>query len=375
MNNSRVDLVRPWAAKHWLEAATCSLTLGNKVAADGVMTAMLLFIPLAVMGRLFDLGAVFTFVCAALSCVPLSYRLGQATEEVGTRLGRVTGGLLNATFGNAAELIISIAAVNHDLLIVVRMTIIGSVLGQLLLVLGTSLLLAGLKYRELIFSRALVQTNFTLIVIATLAIGLPTVLLALAPEKAAASASFLTPGLCILLLLIYGITVVFTLRRQPMEENQEGANWPLSKGLLLLVASTSGIVLVSALLVSSILPFVEATGISQAFIGLIVIPLFENVVDHIVAISVALKNKIDMSITISVGSASQVACMVLPVIVLASMVMGRPLGLIFAPVELLSLGVGVLLMIPVLLDGLSNWLEGAQLLTCYTILALVLWAL
>ncbi len=375
MNNSRVDLVRPWAAKHWLEAATCSLTLGNKVAADGVMTAMLLFIPLAVMGRLFDLGAVFTFVCAALSCVPLSYRLGQATEEVGTRLGRVTGGLLNATFGNAAELIISIAAVNHDLVIVVRMTIIGSVLGQLLLVLGTSLLLAGLKYRELIFSRALVQTNFTLIVIATLAIGLPTVLLALAPEKAAASASFLTPGLCILLLLIYGITVVFTLRRQPMEENQEGANWPLSKGLLLLVASTSGIVLVSALLVSSILPFVEATGISQAFIGLIVIPLFENVVDHIVAISVALKNKIDMSITISVGSASQVACMVLPVIVLASMVMGRPLGLIFAPVELLSLGVGVLLMIPVLLDGLSNWLEGAQLLTCYTILALVLWAL
>tara|TARA_Y100000031_G_scaffold52571_1_gene60133 strand:+ start:291 stop:1310 length:1020 start_codon:yes stop_codon:yes gene_type:complete len=339
------------------------------------MTAMLLFIPLAVMGRLFDLGAVFTFVCAALSCVPLSYRLGQATEEVGTRLGRVTGGLLNATFGNAAELIISIAAVNHDLVIVVRMTIIGSVLGQLLLVLGTSLLLAGLKYRELIFSRALVQTNFTLIVIATLAIGLPTVLLALAPEKAAASASFLTPGLCILLLLIYGITVVFTLRRQPMEENQEGANWPLSKGLLLLVASTSGIVLVSALLVSSILPFVEATGISQAFIGLIVIPLFENVVDHIVAISVALKNKIDMSITISVGSASQVACMVLPVIVLASMVMGRPLGLIFAPVELLSLGVGVLLMIPVLLDGLSNWLEGAQLLTCYTILALVLWAL
>jgi Ca2+:H+ antiporter len=339
------------------------------------MNVMLLFIPLAIMGRLFDLGGVFTFVCSALSCVPLSYRLGQATEEVGTRLGPVTGGLLNATFGNAAELIISIAALNHGLLIIVRMTIIGSILGQLLLVLGTSLLLAGLKYRELSFSRALIQTNFTLIVIAMLAIGLPSVLVALAPEKAAASASFLTPALSILLLLIYGTTVVFTLRRQPREENEEGPNWPLSKGLILLVVSTGGIVVVSELLVSSILPFVEATDISQVFIGLIVIPLFGNVVDHIVAISVALKNKMDMSMTISVGSAAQVACMVLPAIVLASMVMGRPLGLIFAPVELLSLGVGVLLMIPVLLDGFSNWLEGAQLLTCYTILALVLWAL
>jgi Ca2+:H+ antiporter len=367
--------VRPEAAKRWIEALIPYLTLGNRVAPGGVMNVMLLFVPLAVMGRLFDLGAVFTFVCAALSCVPLSYRLGQATEEVGSRLGPVSGGLLNATFGNAAELIISIAALNHGLLILVRMTIIGSILGQLLLVLGTSLLLAGLRYRELGFSRALVQTNFTLIVIAMLVIGLPSVLVAMAPEKAEASASLLTPALCILLLLIYGFTVVFTLRRQTMDEDEEAPKWPLSKGLLLLGASTGGIVLVSELLVSSVLPFVEATNISEVFIGLIVIPIFGNVVDHIVAISVAMKNKMDMSITISVGSASQVACLVLPVVVLSSILMGRPLGLLFAPVELLALGMGLLLMIPVLLDGISNWLEGAQLLTCYGILALVLFAL
>ena len=145
--------------------------------------------------------------------------------------------------------------------------------------------------------------------------------------------------------------------------------------MLVLGASTGGIVLVSELLVGSIMPFVEETGISQVFIGLILIPIFGNVVDHIVAISVALKNRMDLSLTISIGSAAQVACLVLPSIVLISIAMGQPLGLVFTPVELLSLGAGLALMVPVLLDGDSNWLEGAELLTCYLILAVVLWAL
>ena len=132
---------------------------------------------------------------------------------------------------------------------------------------------------------------------------------------------------------------------------------------------------ISEVLVDNILPFVEATGISQVFIGVILIPIFGNVVDHIVAISVALKNRMDLSLTISVGSAAQIACMVLPSIVLVSLAMGQPLGLIFTPIELLALGVGLALMVPVLLDGHSNWLEGAELLTCYLILAAVLWVL
>ena len=133
-------------------------------------------------------------------------------------------------------------------------------------------------------------------------------------------------------------------------------------------------ILISELLVGNIMPFVEVTGISEIFIGLILIPIFGNVVDHIVAITVALKNKMDLSLTISVGSAAQVACMVVPVIGIVSMAMGQPMGLVFAPIELIALGVGLLLMIPVLLDGHSNWLEGTQLLTCYLILAAVLWA-
>ena len=337
-----------------------------------VSNLMLAFVPLGIAGEHLGFGGIFVFACSALACVPLSYRLGQATEALGSRLGPVSGGLLNATFGNAAELIISIFALSHGLMIVVRTALIGSILGQLLLVLGTSLLLAGLKHGSLRFSRSLVQINFTLMAIAFVAIGLPALLLATSPERGEASASFLTPTLAVLLLIIYGFAVLFSLRSQPVEDDEDGPRWSSRKALLVLAASTGGMILISELLVGSILPFVEETGISQVFIGLILIPIFGNVVDHIVAITVALKNKMDLSLTISVGSAAQIACLVLPIIVLVSFAMGQTSGLVFAPIELVAFALGLLLLVPVLLDGLSNWLEGTQLLTCYLILAAVL---
>jgi len=142
---------------------------------------------------------------------------------------------------------------------------------------------------------------------------------------------------------------------------------------VVLGASTGGMIGISELMVGSIAPFIEQTGWSQFFIGLILIPIFSNVVDHIVAITVALKNKMDLSLTISVGSAAQVACMVLPAVVLIAYAMGLPNAFVFEPIELIAYAAALLLMIPVLLDGLSNWLEGAELLTCYTVLAAVLW--
>ena len=351
-----------------------TLKWGSVINRETIMNGMLVFIPLTIVGTWLDMSPVMVFTCAAVSCVGLSYRLGQATESIGSRLGPVAGGLLNATFGNAAELVISIMALQHGLFIVVRTGLIGSILGQLLLVLGTSLLLAGLKYRNLGFSRTLVQINFTLMILALVVIGLPSVMKAMKLEEAQAGAGLLTPILCALLLIIYTFAVVFSLRRQPEEQGDEGARWALRKGLFILVASTGGIVLISELLVGSILPFVESTGISQVFIGLILIPIFSNVVDHIVAISVALKNRMDLSLTISVGSAKQVACLILPAVVLIGFAMGKGQGLIFTPIELISLGAGLLLMVPVLLDGESNWLEGAELLTCYLILGVVLWS-
>ena len=148
---------------------------------------------------------------------------------------------------------------------------------------------------------------------------------------------------------------------------------PSGRGCRYWSASTGGIVLVSEMLVGSIFPFVESTGISQVFIGLILIPIFGNVVDHIVAISVAMKNRMDLSLTISVGSAAQVACLILPAIVLIGFATGQSAGLVFTPIELIALAAGLFLMVPVLLDGESNWLEGAELLTCYLILGVVLW--
>ena len=340
-----------------------------------VMNAMLVFVPLTVVGEWAGAWPFFVFACSALSCVVLSFRLGQATESLGAKLGPVSGGLLNATFGNASELIITVMALKEGLFVVVRTSLIGSVLGQLLLVLGTSLLLAGLKYKSLGFSRSLVQINFTLMILALVAIGLPSILAATGTENAQASASFLTPTLAALLLIIYGAAVVFSLKGQPSEDDVvAGYRWTNLKGLVVLAAATGGIVVVSEYLVGSILPFVDETGISQVFIGLILIPIFSNVVDHIVAITVALKNRMDLSLTVSVGSAAQVACLVLPTVVLIAFAMGKSAGLVFTPLELASLGIGLVLMVPVLLDGESNWLEGAELLTCYFILAAVLWA-
>ena len=346
-------------------------TLSPAAAAN----ALLVFVPLALVAEFFSLGPVFIFTSSALSCIALSYWLGQSTEALGARLGPVAGGLLNATFGNVAELVISIMALHQGLFIVVRTGIIGSILGQLLLVLGTSLLVAGLKHGDLRFSRSLVQINFTLMALAFVAIGLPSLFLNVGPENVQPGASLLTPTLAVLLIIIYGSAVLFSLRRQPEEEPDAGRGWGPRRGLLMLVVCTGGIVMISEFLVGSILPFVESTGISQVFIGLILIPIFSNVVDHMVAISVAMKNRMDLSLTISVGSAAQVACLVLPTVVLIGFAMGQSVGLVFSPIELISLGAGLLLMVPVLLDGDSNWLEGAELLTCYLILAAVLWAI
>ncbi len=344
--------------------------------AEWFVNAAFIFVPMAVLGEWLGADGVFVFVCAALSCVPLSYWLGQATEALSAKLGPVSGGLLNASFGNAAELIISIFALSQGLFIVVRTALIGSILGQLLLVLGTSLLLAGLRHGELKFSRSLVQVNFTLIAIVLAAIALPTVLVAAAPGDAKSGLSVLGPALAFLLLILYAMSVVYSLKSQPTEEGDLGGpKWSPRTGMFVLAGTTAGMIMISELLVGSILPVVEETGISQTFIGLIIIPIFGNVVDHIVAITVALKNRMDLSLTISVGSAAQVAGLILPIVVLIGAAMGQTTGLIFAPVELIALGLGLLLMIGVLLDGSSNWVEGAQLLTCYLILATVLWAL
>ena len=339
-----------------------------------IWNALLVFAPLAVAGHFFGLAPVFVFVCSALACVPLSFRLGQATESLGTRVGTVAGGLLNATFGNAAELIITVIALNHGLHALVRTTLIGSIIGQLLLVLGTNLLLAGFKYKNLSFSKPLVQINFALMFIALVAIGLPTFRLMGLDGGAGAGARFLAPALAATLIVIYACAVVFSLRRQPVESDDVagGPSWSTRKAMLVLGASTGGIVVVSEMLVGTVVPFVEATGVSEVFVGLILIPIFSNVVDHMVAITVAMKNKMDLSLVVSVGSAAQVACLVLPIIVLISFATGQSAGLIFSPVELLILAAGLLLMVPVILDGDSNWLEGAELLTCYFIVGAVL---
>ena len=361
-----------------MSTLTVSTQMKNRMMTPrAAINAMFVFVPIAVLGEQLGLGPVALFVAAALSCVPLSYWLGQATEALGDRLGPVSVGLLNATFCNAAELIISVMAISHGLFVVVRTSLVGSVLGQLLLVLGTSLLLAGIKHGKLRFSQSLTQVNFTLMAIALVALGLPSILLATTSDEGRGSVSFLSPTLAVLLIIIYSSSVLFTLRGQPSEDDAsaDGPEWSPAMGLVVLAAATGGMIVISETLVGSIEGFIEETGMSEVFLGLILIPIFSNVVDHIVAITVALKNRMDLSLTVSVGSAAQVACLVIPTIVLISTFTGQSGEIIFASVELVAMAVGLLMIVPVLLDGRSNWLEGAQLLTVYTILGTVLWVI
>jgi Ca2+:H+ antiporter len=219
--------------------------------------------------------------------------------------------------------------------------------------------------------------NFTLMAIALIALGLPVILLATGSDGAQSSVGFLMPTLAVLLIVIYSSAVLFSLRGQPTEDDalDSGPAWSPGKGLLVLAAATGAMIVISDVLVGSVEGFIEETGISQVFVGLILIPIFSNVVDHIVAITVAIKNRMDLSLTISVGSAAQISCLVIPTVMLIAIAMGQSTGLIFAPAELVSMAVGLLMIVPVLLDGRSNWLEGAQLLTVYLILATVFWVL
>lgn len=339
---------------------------------------LLLAVPAALLAYFLGASPLIIFAISAVSFIPLSYMLGEATEHLASRLGEKAGGLLNATFGNGAELIIAGVALNAGLLTIVRTSIVGSIISQLLLVLGSSIFLAGLRFRSLVFNRHLAEMNFTNLVLVLVAVVLPTMF---NPYLKHTDASHLSLGVAVIIFFLYLISLFYSFRAKEHATEDEGdigdtdGHWSVKKSIIFMIVSTGFIVAMAEILVGSIEPVLARTGMSEFFLGLIIIPIFGNVVDHIVAITTAVKNRMDLSVIISVGSAVQVAAFVLPIIVFLSFLLGRPFSFVFNTVEILAMGVSVFLLIPVMLDGKSNWLEGLQLISTYVILALVFWAL
>ncbi len=318
------------------------------------------------------------FILAALGIIPLADLIGEATEEIAHHTGPKIGGLLNATLGNAAELIITILAIQAGLLDLVKASIVGSIIGNLLLVMGLSLLLGGLKHGLQKFDARTAGLNATLLILAVVALVIPSLFdVAISSNKAAEFG--LSEGVALVMIILYVLSIVYSFSHKGEEPTgavtreavPHGAKWSVRTAAIVLIVTTIGIVFLSEALVGAVEHVTATLGLSEFFIGIIVIPLVGNIAEHLVAVQVAMKNKMELSMAVSVGSSLQVALFVAPVLVFITLLMtGQPLLLVFSSFELIAIFATVMVTAFIALDGESNWIEGAMLLAVYIIIAI-----
>jgi Ca2+:H+ antiporter len=338
---------------------------------------LLVLVPVALILEYLHIGGpTAVFLASALALIPLAAVLGRATEEAAIYTGPKIGALLNATLGNAAELIITIIALREGLVELVKASIAGSIIGNILVVLGLSLLLGGLKNGTQFFDAKSAGTNATMMALAVVSLTIPAVF-ALGPEEvrpSEQSIAFLSDGLAIVLIVIYALYILFSLRQGSPEadlrEGEHAATMKLPVALGLMAATTIGIVFMSEVLVGAVEPVAEQWGLSELFIGVMLVPLVGNIAEHIVAVQVAYQNKMDLSLGIAIGSGLQIALFVTPVLVWISVLLGNPMTLVFNSYELAGLIGAALIAVLISVDGESNWLEGAQLLALYLMLGI-----
>lgn len=333
---------------------------------------LLLCVPLSFVGHFLDWNATTMFFLTCISIVPLAGFLGSATEEIAAYTGPKFGGFLNATFGNATELIISFFAIRAGLFDVVKASLAGSVLGNILLVLGCSILFGGLKHKELKYDSQQGTFTATMLLFGVIGLTLPAVFTWNAPEKLLNSKyesfSIITS---VIMLSIYVIGMIYSFKTQKDLYGVEHAEdldskWSLPFSIFVLAVATVLIAIESELLVSNIEPMTKAAGISEMFVGIILIPIVGNAAEHSTAIIMALKNKLDISLEIAVGSSLQIALFVIPVSVLISLFFS-PMSIIFKPIELFLFFSSVLIANQIVKAGKSNWMEGLKLISIYVI--------
>jgi Ca2+:H+ antiporter len=334
----------------------------------------------AVIARLAGADPILVFVLSALGLIPLAKLIGDATEELAVYTGPKLGGLLNATLGNAAELIITIFAIQAGLLDLVRASITGSIIGNLLIVLGLSLLLGGRKNGIQTFDRRTAGMNATMLVLAVIALAIPSLFdreLVAVPN----SELLFSEGVAVVIIVLYGLSVFYSFRAPTAHAAEEAgvsreaapaheARWSLRTTIILLIAATIGTAVVSETLIGAVEPVVESLGLTEFFLGIIIIPLVGNIAEHLVAVQVAIKNKMELSLAVSLGSSLQIALFVAPVLVFISLLFGQRLLLVFTDFELIVLFGASLIAALIALDGETNWLEGAMLIAVYIIIAL-----
>jgi Ca2+:H+ antiporter len=343
-------------------------------------------IPIAVALELAHASATIVFACSALGIVPTAALMGRATEELAARSGPGIGGLLNVTFGNAPELIIALFALNQGLQEVVKASIVGSILGNILLVLGVAMLAGGLGREKQTFNRTSASVQSTMLMLAAAALLMPAIFELVegqglpGPGVEAinydSTVEHLSLAVALVLIATYVVGLFFSLKTHralfnPEYEEEDTWGWSTRTSVIALAVSGLLVGLMSEVLVGSISEASESIGLSEFFVGVIVVAIVGNAAEHWVAVLVAMKNKMDLAVNIAIGSSAQIALFVAPVLVLASFFIGPyPLALVFNGFELGAILVAVLIANNVTQDGESTWFEGVQLLAIYLVFGL-----
>jgi Ca2+:H+ antiporter len=363
---------------------------------------LLVFVPIAIALRFVPAleNPTALFIVSCLAIIPLAGWMGRATEHLAEHLGQGIGGLLNATFGNAAELIIALFALSKGLMGVVKASITGSIIGNVLLVLGLSFLSGGVKFRKQEFNRTAAGVSATALTLAAIALVIPTIFHHAAATVPVAQGGWtaekeqgLSLAIAIVLFLTYALTLFFSLvthrelfgggsevsageELSRMEAEMGGhAPWSIGKSVGVLLGATAFVALISEFLVGAVESARGSLGLTEVFVGVIVVAIIGNAAEHSSAILMALRNKMDISIGIAIGSSLQIALFVAPLLVFASYLFGTPMNFEFTVPEVVAVVVSIIIVEQISSDGESNWLEGVQLLSVYAVLAILFYFL
>ena len=344
---------------------------------EQVFLWLLAFIPLAAITAAVHGSPVLIFFFSGLAIIPLARFIGEATEELALRTSASWGGLLNVTFGNAPELIIGIFALRAGLIEIVKASIAGSIISNLLLVLGSAMLLGGAKYKKQEFNQTAALAAGSALFLAVAALLMPAILPVTAPSISDASLNLLSLLVAGCLLIVYFALLFFSLHTHKYlyipkggTEKPNKHTWSIEKSIFILGLATGGVVWMSQILVAMIEPVAHGLGWTDLFIGVVLVAIMSNAAEHSSAILMALRNKMTLSIEIAVGSATQVAMFIAPAFVVVSLILHKPMNLIFNSFELLSIFLSVIIVNIIIEDGESNWFEGFQLVMAYVIVAI-----
>lgn len=343
-----------------------------------ILLSMLIFVPISIAAQELHINPLIIFVASGLAIIPLAALIAKSTEEIATVVGSALGGLLNATFGNATEMIISIVALRAGLVDVVKASLTGSIIANLLLALGLAIIFGGLRFSEQSFQPAVARINSSSLILAVIVMLTPAAIQLTADGLEPSTLNNFSYIASVLLLTFYCLMLFFSIKthkymylveevnNEPIESSKDEVNVGLQ--IVVLLTCTVALVFVSDILVESLEQAISTIGLTSLFTGVILVPLFGGFVEYITCISFAIKNKMELAVSVAIGSSLQIALFVAPVLVLAGWVLGQPMNLSFNPFELVAVAMAVVITNSISNDGRTNWLEGVLLLITYAVL-------